>query len=544
MKNQSQHGFIRTITMKEFHQHLISFRFVVCFILSVILIGVSVYYRSTNYSERLKDYNGAVINSHNELEQIEALSFLQPKVHRPPSKGSIFVEGIEGNLGTEVTISHHSIPTEAIGGNTINQFAAASKGFDFSDVVVILLSLLAFLLSYDVISGEKERGLLGLSLSNSIPRHQILFGKYLGGLLPLIFSVTAGMMVGILIILFIPDIQISGYFILRICLLYTASLIFLSLMLLLGIIVSSITRQSFISLIFLLFIWVLFVFIVPRAAQYSALQLKSVTSKRGVNEQIAQLKNEMNGKINEHKKTINPQRLNAAMNSRGEKGFMLTTGFNPPQTVEYYRQHFAYAVPLQIDYAQHFWNIERLHIDDLDKQADFASVLAEFSPTSIYKRISETVTGTDRANHKSFLNAVRRYRLEIIDYIESQGGFSSGLYFMQYDYNPSEVEIRLSNEFAPIQRKAMAIFQSGQREGLEEIKQKFSQKLQELRQYGKDHPNEARKPDLSGMPVFRFTPPDILYDVKRSMVGLGFLIFLNILGFLVAHVAFLKYDVR
>jgi len=57
MKNYHHHGFILTIVLKELHQHLISFRFVVCFILSVILIGVSIYYRSTNYSKRLKEYN-------------------------------------------------------------------------------------------------------------------------------------------------------------------------------------------------------------------------------------------------------------------------------------------------------------------------------------------------------------------------------------------------------------------------------------------------------------------------------------------------------
>ena len=79
---------------------------------------------------------------------------------------------------------------------------------------------------------------------------------------------------------------------------------------------------------------------------------------------------------------------------------------------------------------------------------------------------------------------------------------------------------------------------------MEKIKPEYLLKEQQFRQYYKDHPNEARKPDISGMPVFRFTPPDISYDVKRSMVSLGLLIFFNILGFLVAHVAFLKYDVR
>ena len=84
------------------------------------------------------------------------------------------------------------------------------------------------------------------------------------------------------------------------------------------------------------------------------------------------------------------------MSGDGKGSMMLTTGFNPPQTVEYYRQHFAFAGPLQIDYAQRFWNLERQHIDDLDRQADFAGILSSFSPASIYKWLSETVTGTDR----------------------------------------------------------------------------------------------------------------------------------------------------
>jgi len=299
------------------------------------------------------------------------------------------------------------------------------------------------------------------------------------------------------------------------------------------------------SLIFLLFIWVLFVFIVPRTAQYSALQLKTVTSKRGINEQITQLKNEMNHKISDHQKTIQPQRLFAGMNNQGDKGFMLTTYGNPPQTVEYYRQHFAYAGPLQIEYAQRFWNIERQRIDGLKKQEKLAEALSAFSPTSIYKRLSAAVTGTDRANYEGFLNTARRYRLEIIDYIESQGGFSSDRYFMQYDFNPTETERRLSNEYARIYQQAMSAMQQPEnQQELQNLMQQAQQTVQQLQKYYQDHPLEARKVDLSGMPGFRFSPPAISYDMIRSMLGLGLLIFFNILGFLVAHVAFLKYDVR
>lgn len=545
MSSKRETSVILTITRKEFHQHIISFRFIVCFILSVILISISTYYRSINFSERLREYNTAVINSQNDMEQIEALSLLQPKVHKPPVLGSVFVEGIERKLGTETTISHRYIPAESQGGKILNQFAGVFKTFDFSDVAVILLILLAFLLSYDVVSGEKERGLLSLALSNSIPRHHILLGKFSGGLLSLTFSLTAGMLVGILVMLLVPDVQVSWDFIFRIGLIYFASLVFLSLMLLLGIIVSSITHQSFLSLIFLMFVWVLFTLIIPRAANYTALQVKTITSKREVNEQISQLNTEMNRKITDYKKTIQPQRSFAAMNRAPDNGGMLTIYGNPPETVEYYRQLCAYACSLQMEYAQIFWNLERKRIDDLDKQAKLAEVLSSVSPTAIYKRVLSALAGTDRASYENFINSARNHRLQIIDYIKSQGGFSSDRFFMQYDYNPTEEELRLSREVAKLyQDYIYARQQSTSKQKLEKLMQMAQQAMNQFRQYYKDHPQEARKLDLSEMPRFQFTHLDISYDLKRSMWNLGLLIFLNIFGFLTAHVAFLKYDVR
>ena len=137
---------IFTITLKELHQHLISLRFIVCFILSVILIGISVYIRYIEYSGKLRDYNAAITNSKNEMKNVQAFSFLQPRIYRPPAQGSIFVEGIEGKVGNEVTICHYHIPVKTTGGETVNQFATLFRSFDFSKVVIILLSILAFLM--------------------------------------------------------------------------------------------------------------------------------------------------------------------------------------------------------------------------------------------------------------------------------------------------------------------------------------------------------------------------------------------------------------
>lgn len=538
---------IWTIAVKDLHLHLISFRFIICFILFVIMISISVYYRSNTYSEQLIDHNAAVINNQNEIEQIEALSLLQPHVYRPPAISSVFVEGIEKNLGSEITITHRSIPVASQSGKALlNQFAGIFRTFDFSDVVVILLSLLAFLLSYDAVTGEKERGLLSLTLSNSIPRHHILLGKYLGGLLPLIFSLTAGMLVGILIMLLIPAVQITWDLVYRIILIYFASLAFLSLMLLLGIIVSSVTYQSFLSLIILLFIWVLFVFIIPKVGEYTALQLKTVPSRRWVNDQISQLRDELDRKTADYRMTIQPQGVSASMRGSPYRGGMLVPD-NPPEIVEYYRQLCAYAIPLQMEYAQLFRNIEQQRIDSQYEQAKLAAILSAVSPAAIYKKGLAALAGTDRAGYEYFLNAARIYRQQIIDYIKSRGGFSSDLYFMQYDYNPTEEELRLRREVSRIQQEGMSLMQqSVSRSGpeMQRLQEQYLHAQEQLKQYSIAHPIMARKLDLSDMPEFQYFPYNPSSDLKRSMWSLGTLVFLNIFSFLVAHVAFLKYNVR
>jgi len=224
---------------------------------------------------------------------------------------------------------------------------------------------------------------------------------------------------------------------------------------------------------------------------------------------------------------------------------ILTIHGNPPETVEYYRQLTAYAIPLQIEYAQRLWNMEKQRIDELNKQAKLANVLSAISPTTIYKMILAALAGTDQADYENFLNVARTYRLQLIDYIKSLGGFSSDKYFMQYDYNPTDEEIRLFREITQLFQKMESLYQ--QPDSQEEL-QRLYQRLREIRgqlyQYYEDFPLEARKLDLSDMPRFQYTPLDISKDLKRSLWNLGLLIFLNILGFLIAHVSFLRYDVR
>ena len=54
---------------------------------------------------------------------------------------------------------------------------------DWAFIIGYVLSLIALLFTFDSVSGEREQGTLRLMLANSIPRHTVLIGKFLGALI-------------------------------------------------------------------------------------------------------------------------------------------------------------------------------------------------------------------------------------------------------------------------------------------------------------------------------------------------------------------------
>ena len=64
----------------------------------------------------------------------------------------------------------------------------------------LYLELIALLFTFDAFSGEHERGTLRLMLSNSVPRHTVLIGKFWGALLSISIPFILAVLVNLLLI--------------------------------------------------------------------------------------------------------------------------------------------------------------------------------------------------------------------------------------------------------------------------------------------------------------------------------------------------------
>jgi hypothetical protein len=137
-----------------------------------------------------------------------------------------------------------------------------------------------------------------------------------------------------------------------------------------------------------------------------------------------------------------------------------------------------------------------------------------------------TLAGTDIVVFQRFMDSVRRYRAEVVRYVNSKTErFSSSSFFTpctEYELEESEKLQKQLNE-----TKSQADYKKIVEASSERWKKLFA---------------ETPNLDLRDFPVFR--PPDALGNLGRLVPDLGLLIFANLLFFAVTFTAFIKYDVR
>jgi ABC-2 type transport system permease protein len=148
--------------------------------------------------------------------------------------------------------------------------ASADGRMDAVFIVQSVLGLLALLLVFDAISGERESGVLRLLIASSVRRGDLLLGKALGALLTLSVPLVLGM-AGALVVLEVRGVSLlrEGGAV-RVAVFLGGSALYLLHMVALGLAVSAATSRPKSSWVALLLIWIGIVLVIPRAAEMLA----------------------------------------------------------------------------------------------------------------------------------------------------------------------------------------------------------------------------------------------------------------------------------
>jgi len=268
-----------TIVKRELIDHLISLRFSAVFVLTILLMVISVSVFSVEYLDTLKEFQtvpGGLVGDDGKTS-LTMLPCNGWGVHRAPSSLA-FLAGEEDrqvpNLIETSLHNLHSIDREA----KIGEVASGALHVDWAQAVVLLLSFAAGLLTYKSVSGELRDGTLTLLLSNPVSKATLLAAKYLAALIALAVSLIVGILAALVVLRMMGTVALTPDDWMKIVLFALVSILFLSVFVSIGLACSVFTKSPVISAVTFLLVWTIIVFVLPNVGGIIANLTSSVHS--------------------------------------------------------------------------------------------------------------------------------------------------------------------------------------------------------------------------------------------------------------------------
>ena len=268
---------LRTLVQKEILGHVLSLRFAVAFVLTVVLVGLSFHLTTSEYRTGREERGDRVARYSAELDwaltrwpksemwwEVPSHAFkLDGKfqaVQDPPL--SAMVRGLTPAYPAGLRVTRDgwtNIERDA----WWNPLLGLYQPPDFAYVVGVVMSLLAMLLVFDAVCGEKEAGTLRLMLASGAARHTVLLSKWSGAsivsMLPFLVVTLAG--VGYMWAIGVLDL--TGAQSLRVGVLILVSLFYIGVFISFGLLVSAAVHRRVTALFIALFVWVVWVLVLP-----------------------------------------------------------------------------------------------------------------------------------------------------------------------------------------------------------------------------------------------------------------------------------------
>lgn len=274
---------LKTIIKREILEYLKSAKFLIGLGISLALAVGSTVINVQDYKGRLQDYQAAV-------QEMKSDGFYQ-HLYRPPQVLSTLIQGKDRRLGNSLTVTYLRIPSTTSGymGEGRSQSHRLVSGFaavDFAFIVRVVLSLLVIFIAYNAVSEEKSSGTLKLTLSNPLPRDQLLLGKFLGGWFVIMGSLAVAALASLILVLSHSFIAFASGEWTRFLVFIGLSALYLTVFYAISLFVSVLVNRPSISLMILLQAWVFLIVIYPNLGIIAAENLFKLPSQ----EQLAQQK--------------------------------------------------------------------------------------------------------------------------------------------------------------------------------------------------------------------------------------------------------------
>ena len=390
------------ITKRELYDNLNSLRFALATVLLFGLMLTNAVVHLREYPMRMQKYHDAVTESLNRLGSrtnlYDVAQWGPGLLYKKPSYLHFCADGSDIFLPDAVHMLNRRITDGLVGFWQLDYRPATHNSrnirpdtikVDWGFVIGYVLSLIAILFTFDSTSGERERGTLRLMLANSIPRHTVLIGKFLGALISISVPFMLAVLMNLLVISISSDVQLGSDAWSRLGIIFFIAILYLCLFLALGLLVSSRVQQSAASLVILLLTWVTFVVFMPSTLASIASEFSTSMTYDELWERRKQLFIQLSDEYDTRLQDV--------------------------------REHPAKRIALGGEYVtKDVAARERLSQEFLDQQhaqIEWGRSVTRISPVAIVQYLLEVFAGTGFERHQQFVENAQRYAREYREFV-------------------------------------------------------------------------------------------------------------------------------
>jgi ABC-type transport system involved in multi-copper enzyme maturation permease subunit len=500
------------IAKKDFLLNIFSARFIIGVLLCLILIPFTIRVSIDEYKSQLRIYAVDKEKSEKEWKEIKVYSNLKPEIIKYPEPLGILYKGINQNVGNKIKIYLQEYPLFPTGHASTrdNPLLNAFFSLDFITVLSIVLSLLALVFSYDLITREQEDNTLKLIFSNYHGRISFLIGKITGVLLSLLPILVFCFLLSALLIVLSPDIKLQVSEWIRVIILFVFSILYVLVFILMGTFISVLVKRSSTAIILSMLCWIWLVFLWPVSGSYLSKSIVKTDLFDNVRNSLDDLDKEYGKKESEQwdaiQKSLNMKGTNWWNANGGEDGYFETYG-SPAETMEFHRRLNTWKEPVRLTYADRKWPVQKKYLDGLISQQKMEQNLSWFSPSEILVRAASCLCRSSEKDFLRYMDEMRRYREIIVTYLNERKLFEKYIYFTPQDPSTfvSTEEYVKGNNVVP------------------------------------DHFNTL---DLKDVPLFKDEPAGIDKSLKDALAGIAVFILISVLLFSGGVIVFNRYQLH
>jgi ABC-type transport system involved in multi-copper enzyme maturation permease subunit len=277
---------VRLILIQRLKEDLLNHKALVSILVSTLLLGASMGLSMADLRSRQEIY-GRNVSRQPELAP----------VFRPPEVLSTVVRGAQADVygGKSVTgVNFERVPPSSYETPLLALFPTPDVRF----IVQYILSLLALMMSFDLVAGLKERKTLALIFANPVERGQFLLGQCLGSYLGLAVSFLCGFLIAATLLVTSGSAALTGDLAVRMAGIAAVSLLYLAASFLVGALFSTLSFDSSRAFLLALLTWVALVLVLPNLLLLGGSQLHRVRPIEAVTADKNAVRNDILGKEN------------------------------------------------------------------------------------------------------------------------------------------------------------------------------------------------------------------------------------------------------